>query len=96
MKIFAITALALGLATAPSFAQSTTMDTVQPTTENCTVPGADNVNCKPNAAGGAKSTDTMNTGAVATPMEADPNAKARSQAECEVPGADNVNCKNGQ
>ncbi|WP_275784599.1 hypothetical protein [Pararhizobium gei] len=96
MKIFAITVLALGMATAPSFAQSTTVDTMQPKAENCTVPGADNVNCKPNAAGGAMSTDTMSTGAIATPMEADPNAKARSQADCEVPGADNANCRAGQ
>ena len=92
LKKLAIAALSFGLAGAPSYAQSTTTDTMQPSTsEECTVPGADNINCQPKAG-----TDPMNTGSVAKPMATDDNAKVRSQQGCEVPGADNVNCEKPQ
>lgn len=92
LKKFVIAALAFGLAGAPAYAQSTTTDTMQPSTsEECAVPGADNVNCQPRAG-----TDPMNTGSVAKPMVTDDISKARSRQGCEVPGADNVNCENPQ
>lgn len=89
-KIFAIVAMALGLATAPAFAQSATVDMNAPATgDECQVPGADNTNCRQQM-----EMDTTSTGSIVAPAMPSGNTMSSDNENCTSPGADNVNCEN--
>ncbi|WP_156392762.1 hypothetical protein [Rhizobium sp. Root482] len=89
-KMLAIAAMALGLATAPAFAQSATVDMNTPgNSDECQVPGADNVNCREKM-----EMDSSTTGSIMAPAMPDDGTMNTGNQNCTSPGADNVNCQN--